>query len=245
MTQHSNRLKTLEPIQVTPQNRAELSARSYALASQIFLNLAAASWEKLLANPRAYKTRIYFIQQGGLDCGIAVFSYFQLDQPKRARVLRAAVGMLPSARGENTINPIIARENLTFFLSTPFSKKYFSSVFLGPVMYHLATKVLYDAYPSCHTDGKQARSVIDACIALFGFPRAGDHPAVVSTGLAVRFQEGEAEAIRTSASPTLQFYTGINPDFDKGNGVVLVSPHTVANVFFSTVNLLRKQKVYK
>jgi hypothetical protein len=153
--------------------------------------------------------------------------------------------MLPSARGENTINPIIARENLTFFASTPFAKKYFSSVFLGPVMYHLATKVLYDAYPSCHTVGGQGESVINECIALFGFPRAGSHPAVVSTGLAVRFEEGEAEAIRTSASETMQFYTGINPDFDKGNGVVVVSPHTLANVFFSTVNLLRKRKVYR
>ncbi len=239
------RLKTLEPVRVTAHNRAALTERSYALASQIFLNLPAASWEKLIANPRAYKTRIYFIQLGGVDCGIAVFSYFPLDHPMRAQVLRAAVGMLPNARGENTINPIIARENLTFFLSTPFSKKYFSSVFLGPVMYHLATKVLYDAYPSCHTDGGQGQSVIDECIALFGFPRAGDHPAVVSTGLAVRFQDGEADAIRTSSSPTLQFYTGINPDFDKGNGVVLVSPHTLANVFFSTVNLLRKRKVYK
>ncbi|MCB9232165.1 MAG: hypothetical protein H6581_10905 [Bacteroidia bacterium] len=238
-------IQIIHPATLSNPEKADLTDRLYLIHQQIFQGVSKADFRKYVIEPNSKLTRIRLYQdQEGNDAGYMSFQVFETGKSRRdPYVIRTEVGFLPNYRRYNLTLPTLIKNAFAFQLRHPGRKAYFLATPVHPTPYRLGLAQLPEVWP--HPE-KQMPAKIKST---FDFLKERLHIQSAETGseftCKVGWQVKEsqvlADRIASRKDPWIQYYLQHNPDYAKGNGMLMLVPLTAKTYLKGFAGLLQKK----
>lgn len=234
---------TIDPRALASDQREALIDALYATHTEIFSGLTRAQFAAYVVDSPADRTRIEVYRSEGRVVGyLALHTFVREIAGERWVVLRGETGKLPGFR-RAARGVLMIREVSRVCLRYPGAHKALLGCFVHPSPYLALAHVVRELYP--HWSRPTPAPVLvalDQLAAEFGLARVEGRPSGVrKVGWITRESEQErASWARRSDAPT-RFFTGMNPGYGDGEGLLILAPISVANFVSGTLRHLRRE----
>ena len=220
--------RPFQPKMMTPAAREALSNRLYTIHSQIFDGVNKEQFIRYVVEPATRTTKIYLIQNAAQeDVGYLTFQKFEARvEGRRRNVYRTEVGMLPAYRGNNTTVKILPLEITKAYIASGFRKSYFLATPIHPNPYCVIYNHGLSVYP--HPQRKTPTpilKVMDKLSEALQIAQVGVHSRFEKkVGWITRQNPAKRSEIAARTDVASQFYLSQNPEYHKGNGMMMLVP---------------------
>ena len=235
--------ETICPSELTPGERQNLSESLYKVHKCIFEGLNAKEFDHYVVNSPAEVTKI-FIYRDKIKKEIigyaAVHRFEKLIFDKPLVIFRTEAGLLPEHRHKNADIYFWFKEALKFKIVHPNKELYYLVCPVNPSVYARFAKYIYKVYPKhdCFTP-PEIENLMMKLADEFGLKIADpDNPFVRKVGWITQSTEEEKLFWQNCNNPHIRFYVDLNPDFNKGNGVLILMPLTFLDLILSFFSFL-------
>lgn len=211
----------------------QLNQRLYHIHRQVFDGVSPAELQRYVIDSQAEKKRIrFFVDLYGRDVGYITFQRFRISVGRKShRIYRTEVCLLPSYRGKNATFRQLFRECAWDYIQNGFRRSWFVATPIHPIPYSIAVHSLHEMYPRPKQPIPQRVASIMAQMSdALGLENASAHNSLVKkVNWVVRQSKGKKSSYQASSDPAVQFFCAENPDYDQGNGFMILIPFTILN----------------
>ncbi len=224
--------------------REALSNRLFAIHARIFEGVEQDQFNRYVIEPATRVTKIYVFQNASRqDVGYLTFQKFEARVEGRLRfVYRTEVGMLPAYRGNNTTVKILPWQITKAYIASGFRKSYFLATPIHPNPYCVIYKHGLSVYPHPERSTPPALlSLMDKLSEALQITTAGVHSRFEKkVGWIVRENLVKRKETTSRSDVASRFYLRQNPEYFKGNGMMVLVPIHPVQGFRLLMNLLRR-----
>lgn len=228
--------ETICPSKLTPEARQNLSENLYKVHKRIFEGLNEKDFDHYVVNSPAKVTKIFIYRDKIKKEIIGYFSVHRFEKvinDKPLIIFRAEAGLVPECRHKNADIYFWFKEAMKFKIFHPNKEVFYLVCPVNPSVYARFAKYIYKIYPknNCITP-PHIKNLMMQLADEFGLKKV-DHPLVRKVGWITQTTEEEKLFWKSCNNPHVRFYIDLNPDFNKGNGVLTLMPLTFLNLFVS------------
>jgi hypothetical protein len=219
--------ETICPSKLTPEARKNLSENLFKVHKRIFKGLNEKEFDHYVVNSPAKVTKIFIYKNKSKEEIVGYFAVHRFEKiinDKPLVIFRDEAGLLPEHRHKNADIYFWFKEAMKFKIFHPNKEIFYLVCPVNPSVYARFAKYIYKVYPRYNCMLQLADE--------FGLKRV-DHPFVRKVGWITQATEEEKVFWQSCNDPHIRFYIDLNPDFDKGNGVLTLMPLTFLNLFVS------------
>ena len=211
----------------------ELNQRLFKVHRQVFDGVTRVDLRRYVIDSQAEKKRIrFFVDLYGRDVGYITFQRFQISVGRKShRIYRTEVCLLPAYRGKNATFRHLFRECAWDYIKGGFRRSWFVATPIHPIPYSVAVNSLYKMYPVPSQPLPQnVASIMEQMSTALGLKDVkGANSLVKKVNWIVRQNHGKKARYQASKQPAIQFYCRENPDYDQGNGLMILIPFSIMN----------------
>jgi hypothetical protein len=228
--------ETICPSELSPEARHNLSENLYKVHQRIFKGLNEKEFDHYVVNSPAKVTKIYIYRDKLKKEIIGYFSVHRFEKvihDKPLVIFRAEAGLVPEYRHKNAEIYFWFKDAMKFKIFHPNKEVFYLTCPVNPSVYARFAKYIFKVYPkyNCiihpYIENLMMQSADE-----FGLKKV-DHPFVRKVGWITQTTEEEKLFWQNCNNPHIRFYIDLNPDFNKGNGVLTFMPLTFLNLFVS------------
>ncbi len=228
--------ETIYPSKLTPKARKNLSENLFKVHKRIFKGLSETEFDHYVVNSPAKVTKIFIYYDKTKKEIIGYFSVHRFEKvinDKPLVIFRAEAGLVPEHRHKNADIYFWFTEAMKFKIFHPNKEVLCLFCPVNPSIYAIFAKYIYKVYPkfNCIIPPTIENLMLQLADE-FGLKKV-DHPFVRKVGWITQATEEEKLLWQGCNNPHIRFYIDLNPDFDKGNGVLTLMPLTFLNIFVS------------
>jgi hypothetical protein len=228
--------ETICPSKLTPKARKNLSENLFKVHKRIFKGLDEKEFDHYVVNSPAKATKIFIYSNKIKKEIIGYFSVHRFEKvinDKPLVIFRAETGLVPEHRHKNADIYFWFTEAMKFKIFHPNKEILYLFCPVNPSIYAIFAKYIYKVYPryNCIIPSTIENLMLQLADE-FGLKKV-DHPFVRKVGWITQATEEEKLLWLSCNNPHIRFYIDLNPDFDKGNGVLTLMPLTFLNIFVS------------
>lgn len=242
-TQKGIRGKMIIIQDLAESDRKQLSSDLFHLSKGIFGNITLEEVEHYVTYSGAERTYLmkYFNQKNDLVGFFALHMFKKQICGKHSIIFRAQTGLLHNYRRSKANMYFSLFKVIKYRLKYPFRKVYCFITTLSPSMYCVMAKHVVTIYPKYN--GKisetEAKS-IDELMRQYEFKKDPSGNKWISpVGLTTIASQEEIDFWKNSNDPHIQHYLKLNPDFQKGNGLITLIPFSWSNIIRSSFKVLK------
>jgi hypothetical protein len=230
--------ETICPSKLTPEARQNLSESLYKVHKCIFKGLNEKEFNHYVVNSPAKVTKIFIYRDKIKKEIIGYFAVHRFEKcinDKPLVVFRAEAGLIPEYRHKNADINFWFKEAMKFKIFHPNKQIFYLVCPVNPSVYARFGKYIYKVYPkyNCIIPPHIEKLLIQLAEE-FGLKKVDqNNPFVRKVGWITQATEEEKVFWQSSNNPHIRFYIDLNPDFDKGNGVLTLMPLTFSNLLIS------------
>jgi hypothetical protein len=230
--------RTIYPLKLTCEARQRLSRTLYKVHKHIFKGPNEEEFYHYVVNSPANFTKIYIYYNKNKKEIVGYFAvhYFEkFFNNNQLVIFREEAGLVPEYRHKNADISFWLKEAIKFKILHPNKKVYFLVSPINPCLYaNLATHI-YKIYPRYNSIiPLEVEKLMMLLADEFSLKMVEEkNPLVRKVGWITLATDEEKAFWQRSKDPHLQFYINLNPDFDKGNGLLTLVPLTFLNLFLS------------
>ncbi len=231
------------PARMSPEARQALSQRLFAIHSQIFDGVSPDAFHRYVVEPATRRTKIYLLTNGaGQDVGYLTFQQFDVQPSRRKHtVFRTEVGMLPAYRGKNTAMRVLSREITLQYFRSGFRRSWFLATPIHPNPYCVIVNQGLRIWPRPEKKTPApVRRIMNQLSQALDLKAVDAHPYRRQVGWRVKLTPFEIERVRQRTDPASQFYLSQNPQFDQGDGMLILVPIAPAQGICLIHNSIRR-----
>ena len=230
--------ETIYPSKLTRGERQNLSESLYKVHKQIFKGLNEKEFDHYVVNSPANLTKIFIYRNKRKKEIIGYFAVHRFEKfidDKPLVIFRAEAGLLPEYRHKNANISFWFKEAIKFKILHPNKDVYYLVCPINPSVYARLAKYIYKVYPKYNSIiPSQIEKLMLQLADEFGLEKVDENkPFVRKVGWITQATENEKVFWQSSDNLHIRFYIDLNPDFDKGNGVLTLMPLTFLNLFIS------------
>jgi len=208
-----------------------------ALSGSIIDGLGREYMEADLAADNLVQVKTLMIRDDrGRLVGFNIFRLFEnVIDGKIVATFRAAAGILPEYRGRNSVLSFAFAQAIAYKLRHPLRTLNFICFAIHPSSYYLMSRYAHEVWPR-HDQETPAETYdfMKKVFAAGGMAIANEQSEYVySTGKFTNQDVREARFWTTCDKPQVQFYLGLNPHYEKGDGLSCMIPLTAVNILMS------------
>lgn len=230
----------IDPRKLSEEQRAELSAKLYAIHREVFVGLDEKQFDHYVVNSPAKETKIllYRNRQKELVGYFGVHRFEESIDGRTVAVFRAEAGLLPAYRQRDANLSFWLTEAARFKLLNPGTPVYFFFVLVSPSFYALVARRMFTMYPRKDTKiPPHTLKLMTHLAQRFGLKQVEQgNPLIRDVGWITMATNEEEEFWHVSRNPHIRFYLAANPKFYGGNGLLTLIPVTLANAVPSLLN---------
>lgn len=231
--------ETIYPSRLTHEIRHDLSETLYKVHKQIFKGLNEKDFDHYVVNSPANVTKIFIYRNKRKKEIIGYFAVHRFEKfidDRPLVIFRAEAGLLPEYRHKNANISFWFGEAIKFKILHPNKEVYYLVSPINPSVYARLAKYIYKVYPKYDSIvPPQIEKLMMQLADEFGLEMVDKNkPFVRKVGWITQATEKEKVFWQSSDNPHIRFYIDLNPDFDKGNGVLTLMPLTFLNLFISS-----------
>lgn len=221
-------LSEANTLRLNAAQRAAMSEEAWGVHRQIFDGVDRAAFVRALIEPDAHACRMRIFRDAhGAAIGYAAMYHLTVEVDGQTYgIIRGAGGLLPDHRGRTVLGPYLARLVISMRLAHIGRPVYIFACPINPLMYAAADRALATCWPHPHRPTPPAEQrLMNALGERFGL--AGEGPSR-HVGWTVR--ELNAERLRRSTDPAVQYYLKHCPRYADGYGLMTLCPITLENI---------------
>lgn len=216
----------------------------YNLHCRIFDGVEKTDFRRYVVEPNTRTTEIRFFQNRQLEnVGYITFQVFEVEvEGKTGLVYRTEVGMLPEYRGKNSTFSFLFRKCALNYIKSGFKPSWFLATPIHPNPYCVAQKNLAEMYPQPHQETPSSILGLMQELSLkLGISNANaEQPLAKKVGWIVRNTLQQRRRVLESQDESVRFYLQQNPNYDQGNGLMMLIPFKWINVWSGVGNMLNR-----
>lgn len=230
--------ETIYPSKLTPEARQNLSEKLYKVHKCIFEGLNEKEFDHYVVNSPAKLTKIFIYRNKTKEKIVGYFAVHRFEKCINSKLLvifRAEAGLVPEYRHKNADIYFWFKEAMKFKIIHPNEEIYCLFCPVNPSIYAIFAKYMYKAYPkySC-TIPPHIKNLMMQLADEFNLKMIDqNNPFVRKVGWITKAIEEEKLFWQSCNNPHIQFYINLNPDFNKGSGVLTLMPITFLNLIIS------------
>lgn len=225
--------------------RAQLGDALYPVHRQIFDGVTRESFQRYVIDSNAARTAIQIcIGEYGQPVGYTALHFFErmvAGQP--ATIIRCELGLLPAYRGRSAPGVFIIAKLVKCLTDSPGRPVYAFACPIHPSSYYAFSRHAGELWP--RWDRETPRTVAATMLALadeFALPALDPaRPMVRQVGWQTRQSDAEHQFWQAHSDPHVAFYLRENPDYRRGQGMLMFAPITFANVWRGARSLAHSQ----
>jgi hypothetical protein len=230
--------ETIYPSRLTHKIRQDLSESLYKVHKKIFKGLNEKDFDHYVVNSPANATKIFIYRNKRKKEIIGYFAVHRFEKfidDRPMVIFRAEAGLLPEYRHKNANISFWFTEAVKFKILHPNKEVYYLVSPINPSVYGRLAKYIYKVYPKYNSIvPPQIEKLMMQLADEFGLEMVDENkPFVRKVGWITQATEKEKVFWQSTDNSHIRFYIDLNPDFDKGNGVLTIMPLTSLNLFIS------------
>jgi len=230
--------ETICPSKLTPEARQNLSDNLFKVHKRIFKGLNEKEFDHYVVNSPAEVTKIFIYKNKSKEEIVGYFAVHRFEKrvnDKPLVIFRAEAGLVPEYRHKNADIYFWFKEALKFKIFHPNKEIFYLVCPVNPSVYARFAKYMYKVYPKydCIIP-PHIKNLMMQLADEFDLKKVDqNNPFVRKVGWITQATEEEKVFWQSCNDPHIRFYIDLNPDFDKGNGVLTLMPLTFLNLFVS------------
>ena len=230
--------ETIFPSKLTPEARKNLSEILFKVHKRIFKGLNEKDFDHYVVHSPAKVTQIFIYKN---KCNEEIVGYFAVHRfekrvdDKPLVIFRAEAGLVPEYRHKNADIYFWFKEAMKFKIVHPNEEMYYFVCPVNPSVYARFAKYMYKAYPKydCIIPPHIKKLMMQLADEFDLKIIDQNNPFVRKVGWITQATEEERVFWQSCNNPHVRFYIDLNPDFNKGNGVLTLMPLTFLNLLIS------------
>ncbi|MDC0673336.1 hypothetical protein [Nannocystis radixulma] len=226
---------TIDLKQLSAAERSRLARELYGLHSEIFAGVDLEAFDRYVFQSRASESalRVYRDAAGRPVGYFVAHVYEHVFRGRPVAVCRGEVGFTSEARGKNVIVTFALEVALRYKLRHPTRPMYYLGTLIHPSSYAQLHRFADCVYPSPDepTPPPEVAELLMSLSEHFGL-RAVDpaRPLVREVGWSTRETAEEQRHWHGHRSPAVRFFLRENPGYERGEGLLTLSPLTAGGL---------------
>lgn len=223
----------IDPFLLSPAQRDQLANELYTVHRLIFDGVDRMDFRRYVIEPPSFRSRIYrFLNGKGTTVGYISFHHYKLENGRKVRHLfRTEVGLLPAYRGHNSAASLLFRESLKAWFRVGCTNAWFVATPIHPNPFAIAGRHVVDIYPHPKRELPwHMHAFMREVSAGLGLKNGQQNlPLQKRVGWITRQTPQQRAALLQSSCPWTQFYLTQNPEYEEGNGMLMLIPFSLRN----------------
>ena len=238
----------IDPKSLGSKELNQLVTDLYAIHEQIFDGVTRQQFMRYVVTPPSLQTHIrFFLNAAREKVGYITFQVFEPEIQaegvvKKPLIYRTEVGILPAYRGNNATLRILIWECFKSYFKFGRRESFFLATPIHPNPYCLAARQMYEMYP--HPNRKTPQNVVQVLEKLseaLGLEsRSEENVFLKKVGWIVRNRPMNKKKCHGTSNEFAQFYLQQNPNYAKGDGLMMLIPFRWMNLYWVMGNVFKR-----
>lgn len=233
---------TIDPSTLDQEAKAKLCQKLYAVHNRIFYGADVNQFEKKIFAPHAIRTKLRVFNNINSNavgyCALHV--YEKMINSEKLVIFRVETGMIREYRKQGNVFSFFFKEAIKYKVLHPFKKSYLFCTLIHPSSYHLISKYFFHYYPNKNiVTPSDILELMNQIADSFQEVKIPDSTTGVrNVGRITRQTPEEQREWAMSPEPDTRFFLKMNPDYNKGHGLMTLVPMSILNILMTTFTFL-------